>query len=125
MSAARCTCGADTLMFFIFKKKTAYEMRISDWSSDVCSSDLGLTAAPRRLVDSSLASHVTLDGVEVDADAVIGEVDAGGEILDALLAATRTGAAAERVGVGQGARATTGRIGRGSGRERRCMDGKM
>src|SRR3546814_4354971 len=28
------------LMFFVFKKKTAYEMRISDWSSDVCSSDL-------------------------------------------------------------------------------------
>src|SRR3546814_4130904 len=27
-------------MFFFFKKKTAYEMRISDWSSDVCSSDL-------------------------------------------------------------------------------------
>src|SRR3546814_982053 len=30
--------------FFFFKQKTAYEMRISDWSSDVCSSDLG--AAP-------------------------------------------------------------------------------
>src|SRR3546814_10250109 len=29
-------CG----MFFFFKQKTAYEMRISDWSSDVCSSDL-------------------------------------------------------------------------------------
>src|SRR3546814_10698324 len=27
-------------MFFFFKQKTAYEMRISDWSSDVCSSDL-------------------------------------------------------------------------------------
>src|SRR3546814_18089983 len=27
-------------MFFCFKQKTAYEMRISDWSSDVCSSDL-------------------------------------------------------------------------------------
>src|SRR3546814_9738158 len=27
--------------FFFFKQKTAYEMRISDWSSDVCSSDLG------------------------------------------------------------------------------------
>src|SRR3546814_17417206 len=27
-------------MFFLFKHKTAYEMRISDWSSDVCSSDL-------------------------------------------------------------------------------------
>src|SRR3546814_17799704 len=28
------------LYFFFFKQKTAYEMRISDWSSDVCSSDL-------------------------------------------------------------------------------------
>src|SRR3546814_4199199 len=28
------------LCFFLFKQKTAYEMRISDWSSDVCSSDL-------------------------------------------------------------------------------------
>src|SRR3546814_6651930 len=31
-------------MFFFFKQKTAYEMRISDWSSDVCSSDLLLIA---------------------------------------------------------------------------------
>src|SRR3546814_3462474 len=31
----RCVC-----CFFFFKQKTAYEMRISDWSSDVCSSDL-------------------------------------------------------------------------------------
>src|SRR3546814_10380199 len=30
----------DTCVVFFFKKKTAYEMRISDWSSDVCSSDL-------------------------------------------------------------------------------------
>src|SRR3546814_10783699 len=30
-----CVC-----VFFFFKQKTAYEMRISDWSSDVCSSDL-------------------------------------------------------------------------------------
>src|SRR3546814_8921781 len=28
------------VVFFFFKQKTAYEMRISDWSSDVCSSDL-------------------------------------------------------------------------------------
>src|SRR3546814_6599736 len=28
------------LLFFFFKQKTAYDMRISDWSSDVCSSDL-------------------------------------------------------------------------------------
>src|SRR3546814_3754212 len=32
--------GCDVLFFF-FKQKTAYELRISDWSSDVCSSDLG------------------------------------------------------------------------------------
>src|SRR3546814_9326422 len=32
------------LFFFFFKQKTAYEMRISDWSSDVCSSDLLGTA---------------------------------------------------------------------------------
>src|SRR3546814_7622030 len=30
----------DYVHFFFFKQKTAYEMRISDWSSDVCSSDL-------------------------------------------------------------------------------------
>src|SRR3546814_11650079 len=35
-------------MFFFFKQKTAYEMRISDWSSDVCSSDLiGAFAYPQ------------------------------------------------------------------------------
>src|SRR3546814_9335021 len=32
--------------FFCFKQKTAYEMRISDWSSDVCSSDLALVRLP-------------------------------------------------------------------------------
>src|SRR3546814_2507739 len=42
-------------MSFFFKQKTAYEMRISDWSSDVCSSDLvsvplGLLAGPFTLL---------------------------------------------------------------------------
>src|SRR3546814_14573474 len=32
------------VLFFFFKQKTAYEMRISDWSSDVCSSDLAADA---------------------------------------------------------------------------------
>src|SRR3546814_6987538 len=36
LSAVACTCS----WFFFVKQKTAYEMRISDWSSDVCSSDL-------------------------------------------------------------------------------------
>src|SRR3546814_16705461 len=41
--------------FFFFKQKTAYEMRISDWSSDVCSSDL-----PQRLVRLQLIAPVLL-----------------------------------------------------------------
>src|SRR3546814_13339176 len=36
------------MLFFFFKQKTAYEMRISDWSSDVCSSDLRLAGDERR-----------------------------------------------------------------------------
>src|SRR3546814_10597934 len=46
--------------FFFFKQKTAYEMRISDWSSDVCSSDL-------------LAHRVTRAAVPA-------QVDVGGEV---------------------------------------------
>src|SRR3546814_3303928 len=43
-------CDFCCFFFFFFKQKTAYEMRISDWSSDVCSSDLLLfdTAGLRR-----------------------------------------------------------------------------
>src|SRR3546814_8253871 len=35
-----CESSFNLICFFFFKQKTAYEMRISDWSSDVCSSDL-------------------------------------------------------------------------------------
>src|SRR3546814_9206976 len=35
-----CSAYFVVVLFFFFKQKTAYEMRISDWSSDVCSSDL-------------------------------------------------------------------------------------
>src|SRR3546814_5257460 len=37
---------------FFFKQKTAYEMRISDWSSDVCSSDLPATAGIAAIQDN-------------------------------------------------------------------------
>src|SRR3546814_7019409 len=40
-------------LFFFFKQKTAYEMRISDWSSDVCSSDL-VHAEERRVLEIAL-----------------------------------------------------------------------
>src|SRR3546814_8643471 len=41
-------------LFFFFKQKTAYEVRISDWSSDVCSSDL------RRIVALQRVHHLSL-----------------------------------------------------------------
>src|SRR3546814_12577057 len=49
--------------FFFFKQKTAYEMRISDWSSDVCSSDLhrrDLQAAA-QLVDDQRGESLAFD----------------------------------------------------------------
>src|SRR3546814_3430801 len=44
------------VIFFFFKQKTAYEMRISDWSSDVCSSDLKAT-----LLAEAEAARIPLD----------------------------------------------------------------
>src|SRR3546814_4211355 len=38
------SCLLVSTFFFFFKQKTAYELRISDWSSDVCSSDLDFAA---------------------------------------------------------------------------------
>src|SRR3546814_3267733 len=45
------------MFVFFFKQKTAYEMRISDWSSDVCSSDLLLEVA-RQAVDEQAFPRV-------------------------------------------------------------------
>src|SRR3546814_596174 len=44
-----CICVLFISLFFFFKQKTAYEMRISDWSSDVCSSDLAADQHARAL----------------------------------------------------------------------------
>src|SRR3546814_12390666 len=52
-----------SVFFFFFKQKTAYEMRISDWSSDVCSSDLTTSPAcgarPRSCSRTAAASPST------------------------------------------------------------------
>ena len=63
----------------------------------------GLTAEAERLADASIAARLDFDGVELDADAEIGEVDAGRDPLAPLLRAGRTGASAELLGVGGGA----------------------
>src|SRR3546814_4303604 len=45
------------MFFFFFKQKTAYEMRISDWSSDVCSSDLlNATLRHEKAFDTAVAT---------------------------------------------------------------------
>src|SRR3546814_2374993 len=48
--------GRFCCFFFFFKQKTAYEMRISDWSSDVCSSDL-LGVTPHQYLVRSRLRH--------------------------------------------------------------------
>src|SRR3546814_2372302 len=71
--------------FFFFKQKTAYEMRISDWSSDVCSSDLGKHIAVQEgdfvrkgehLLDGNPAPHDILKvmGVEALANYLVNEI---------------------------------------------------
>src|SRR3546814_4448027 len=61
------------MYFFFFKQKTAYEMRISDWSSDVCSSDLDVA----RTVFA------------IDEGGTVGDADVGQFLQRNLLAAWR------------------------------------
>lgn len=63
----------------------------------------GLDQDAVKLVDSSVATHMKMNGVELDGDAVIGEVDGGRDILNKVLNAGRIGAAAEGCGVAGGA----------------------
>src|SRR3546814_16420830 len=81
-------------LFFLFKQKTAYEMRISDWSSDVCSSDLAFRKVVQRDGDDEQpdaaelcrrrafrpADEVLVRGVAVDQpEAGSAEQDAGND----------------------------------------------
>src|SRR3546814_5440211 len=54
--------------FFFFKQKTAYEMRISDWSSDVCSSDLSDCKSPST---DAPRAHCALIGVAGSLEAML------------------------------------------------------
>src|SRR3546814_15668669 len=65
-------------MFFFFKQKTAYEMRISDWSSDVCSSDLHdfqpfvLADQPVDVGDARAAEAAGIVGEDDERDVAVG-----------------------------------------------------
>src|SRR3546814_2744009 len=62
-------CEIVCVFFFCFKQKTAYEMRISDWSSDVCSSDLSRTAGIIESLkqDGAEAETLARAGLPLDA----------------------------------------------------------
>src|SRR3546814_10907065 len=67
------------VMFFFFKQKTAYEMRISDWSSDVCSSDLIIERRVKRQSVGGIGCYFAreLAPVQIGLDAVDGQLALG------------------------------------------------
>src|SRR3546814_16040003 len=79
-------CWYYMFFFFFFKQKTAYEMRISDWSSDVCSSDLNsstnLETAPMSLaLPTSSVPEATLRDLENLVDIAMAALGTPHEIL--------------------------------------------
>src|SRR3546814_8051390 len=60
-------------LVFFFKQKTAYEMRISDWSSDVCSSDLLVMEDPADLGVGLAGRSPRIGTLEQDAELVTGQ----------------------------------------------------
>src|SRR3546814_12210194 len=76
-------------MVFFIKQKTAYEMRISDWSSDVCSSDLPLVAELRHHADAA-RRHILRRRIEQCS--MVGERDVV-EVVVRIVCVERTPAA--------------------------------
>src|SRR3546814_6777764 len=74
-----CATTGYAVFFLFFKQKTAYEMRISDWSSDVCSSDLAGEATQK--IDLS-AVRDRMNGVVDRAGTGLGKLD--GQVREAL-----------------------------------------
>src|SRR3546814_5232690 len=94
-------------MFFFFKQKTAYEMRISDWSSDVCSSDLGME------VETICRYNLPVCVVIFNNDGIYRGTDVNAASADPATTAFVKGARYDRM-----MEAFGGEIGRASGRER-------
>src|SRR3546814_4803964 len=74
------------VFFFFFKQKTAYELRISDWSSDVCSSDLCEEDEPHQLHQESIMSTQNISTAAIH---VVGQYNEAGKTL---VSAYRAGA---------------------------------
>src|SRR3546814_4860608 len=90
-------CMLLVFLFFFVKQKTAYEMRISDWSSDVCSSDLKrLRWFWRRGFDPSWRLDETYVKVRGKWTYLYRAVDKRGDTIDFYLSPTRSAKAAKR-----------------------------
>src|SRR3546814_4485435 len=97
-------------VFFFFKQKTAYEMRISDWSSDVCSSDLRLRTRREyglhvwnEELDRAEGDEIGKSGVEQDRQIGTGELKRPAGRLRDRYAAERARHAAHAGDRGDGA----------------------
>src|SRR3546814_12783595 len=95
-----------SLRFFFFKQKTAYEMRISDWSSDVCSSDLEIPIISARaiaLLDaiSQLEWRSHLDALGTDIDHLHHDAGAVGILHEPYIERRRRMIGAPGCGVGE------------------------
>src|SRR3546814_4870199 len=94
-------CLSVFVVFFFFKQKTAYEMRISDWSSDVCSSDLDLVGLELRAPVRRVLGQVRVGVVDrILLGAPAGDVDAGVGLVDLVTVAL--GLEAEELAIGHG-----------------------
>src|SRR3546814_3033006 len=94
MSTCSLGCTVCFFSFFFFKQKTAYEMRISDWSSDVCSSDLPLgTITAMQGVRPDQFTLAQVDGDELpfpQLASAIADLEAAGRPVDALKGVLRS-----------------------------------
>src|SRR3546814_2178742 len=104
-----CVTLSDVCFFFFFKQKTAYEMRISDWSSDVCSSDLGAKALNAFIVETPELALAAAKAADADRAAGTLKALSGVPIGMKDLFATN------------GVQTTAAKIGSASCRERVCQ----
>src|SRR3546814_13948801 len=121
-----CCVSLCCFLCFFFKQKTAYEMRISDWSSDVCSSDLHILESARleagreARIDAGIGAELIRryhSRIEAFIDRAVVDHEGNGNqrharpgveaLLDGALFVARVAAAGRQ-------------IGRASGRERVC-----
>src|SRR3546814_10460888 len=87
LSCCSVCVGLWLVLCFFFKQKTAYELRISDWSSDVCSSDLNVGARVAHVVERAAVALGRFDQCRLVAQPVVkarGDVESGVDRRDGV-----------------------------------------